>query len=116
MTVFPGYDAWKLATPDDGPVITGTISTPLMIEAGDVQIDAIGEYEAGTGALVSVRINGREIAVHAVEGALDVLAPGATGPWSDDLDAARLTELCNEAMQDAADERGDYLRDLRMDG
>ena len=73
-----------------------TFCTPLLIEAGEVQIDAEGEYDADTGALVSVRINGRQIPVHAVETALEALAPGDLGPWSRDLDAARLTELDND--------------------
>lgn len=73
-----------------------TFCTPLLIEARDVQIDAEGEYDADTGALVSVRINGRQIPVHAVETALEALAPGDLGPWSRDLDEARLTELDND--------------------
>lgn len=109
------YDAWRTSPPPEPPARNGTLSTSLCIETGDVQIDAIGTYDAGEGALISVRIDGIEQPVHVVEAALAMICPKGAGTWSDDLDEARLNELCAAALQDERDNYGDHLRDLRVD-
>lgn len=93
-----------------------TVTTPLCIEAGDLQLDAYGTYGATHGDLLSVRVNGRELSISDINAALHVLrCDTLAGDWSDDLDPDELTELINEAAQDAEADWGDYMRDLRMD-
>lgn len=114
------YDAWRTTPPDDAPrkrrlYCPDDVSAPLLIEGREVQIDATGTYDALTGALVSVQINGRHLPVHQVEAAMTILCPGDTGDWTADLSADRLNELCAEAARDVADDYGDWLRDQRGD-
>lgn len=108
-----GYDAWRTTPPEDlrprGRFMPATVEDTICIDTPDVTIEALATYDAETGALVSVRINGRETAPHVIEA---LLGPDL-GSEMDGIDPARLSELLNEAMQDAADECGDYLRDLR---
>ena len=94
-----------------------TLTTNLTIEAGDVQIDAIGEYGAETGILLNVSINGMDIDPDTVAAALATLnATDEAGGWDDDLCEAELTELANQAAQDAADDYGDWAMEMRRDG
>lgn len=117
MNAFSGYDAWRTTPPWD----TGrpawapdSVESPLCIEAGEIQIDATGTYDGEYGALVSVRINGKEIAVHQVAQAMLLLGEDYCS-WADDLSGERLAELCSDAARDRADERADWLRDARDD-
>lgn len=116
----PSYDAWRLTPPNDSPsrrtrFEPDTVSAPLCIEAGEVQIDATGTYDADTGSLLSVRINGVERSIHTVSTALGLLCgPDAAG-WDDDLSPDRLTELVAEAASDAEADWADRQRDMRED-
>ena len=111
-----GYDAWRLSAPEDrrSKWTPETVEAPLLIESPGFQIDATGVYDSDTGSLVSVLIDGNPVAPHAVANALQLLGLGSWG-WDDDLDPGILTDLCNQAARDRADERGDWLRDLRED-
>ena len=116
----PSYDAWRLTPPNDSPSRLArfepdTVSAPLCIEAGEVQIDATGTYDADTGSLLSVRINGVERPVHTVSTALGLLCGADAHGWDADLDPYRLTELVDEAAQDAEADWGDYRHDMRGD-
>ena len=118
MNALPGYDAWKTTPPRDAAKPRPSVSTVtrfLLIEAGDVQVDSTATYSAATGTLVSLEINGRDIPVHVVESALELICPGDATRWSDDLPGDVLGELLEQAARDQEDERADYLRDLRMD-
>ena len=111
------YDAWRTTPPwDMGRTVwtPDTVTTPLLIEAGEIQIDATGTYDGETGGLLSVRVNGREIAPHQVAQAMLLLGEDHC-PWADDLDGSRLTELCQQAARDREDERADWQRDMRDD-
>ena len=90
------------------------LETPLMIEAGDVQIDAIGHYDEN-GALITVFINDCNLAVAQVSAALFILCPDDVGPWADDLDGDTLNVLMNEAAENAACERAEHQRELAME-
>lgn len=91
------------------------VTTPLLIDSIDVQIDAYGTYCAESGLLQSVRINGRELSVSQVDAALATLCPGDTGNWADDLEPDVLERLVNEAAQNAADDYADWKRDMMME-
>ena len=91
------------------------VTTLLLIDGIDVQIDAYGTYCAESGALQSVRINRRELSVAQVDAALAILCPGDMGDWSDDLDPDVMDRLVNEAARDAADDYGDWKRDMLME-
>lgn len=93
-----------------------SVTTSLMIEAADVQIDATGTYDVESGCLESVRINGRELSVNAVSSALAILCPDDLGAWSDDLDGCTLEVLVNEAGADAEADWADHRRDVMMEG
>jgi len=111
----PSYDAWRTTPPwdRDRPAWTpDSVETPLLIEAGEIQIDATGTYDGDTGTLLSVRINRREIAVHQIAQAMQLLGEDRC-PWADDLDAHALAELCEQAARDREDDRGDWLRDQK---
>lgn len=119
MNALPGYDAWRLTPPDDRPCrrarfAPSDVTTPLCIEIGDVQIDAIGTYDADTCELLSVKINGSEVSVNAVSTAMRLLRSDYEH-WADDLDPAKRDELVSEAAQDAeaawADSRRDFMED-----
>jgi hypothetical protein len=90
-----------------------TVTTPLMIECNDVQIDANGTYDATSGCLESVIINGRHVSIAQIDAALAILCPGDMGAWSDDLDGDTLNVLINEAGEDAEADWADWMRDLR---
>ena len=91
------------------------VTTLLLIDGIDVQIDAYGTYCAESGALQSVRINGRELSVAQVDAALAILCPGDAGDWSDDLEPDVMERLVNEAAMNAADDYGDWKRDMLME-
>jgi hypothetical protein len=115
----PGYDAWRTTHPDDRPTRRPRFSpesvvTPLLIESGGIQIDAEGRYEAATGALVSVRIDGRDISPTDVEAAMRLLGAGYVG-WDDDLHPDKLADLVEEAARDAEADWADDMRDWRKD-
>ena len=92
-----------------------SVTTPLLIDCGDVQIDAYGTYDAESGALETVTINKREFTVAQVSAALFILCPDHVGPWSDDLDGDTLNVLLNEAAADYADEYGDWKLEQMKD-
>lgn len=112
-----GYDAWRTTPPWDKATARPrfcpqTVSTPLLIEAGEVQIDASGHYSTTTGELVSVEINGQHISPDAVSAALGVLCrPGDAGQWDDDLDEDVLADLIRIEAQDAEADWADSQRD-----
>lgn len=80
-----------------------TVTRPLCIEAGDVQIDAEATYCTETGALVSIRINGREFAPHTVEAGVKTFAREEPCLWMRGLDGAEL--------QEAIEASNEYWRD-----
>lgn len=92
--------------------IPAIVTTPLLIEAGEVQIDAMGWYGVESGCLESVTINKRDLTVAQVNAALFILCPGDTGAWSDDLDGNTLDLLLNEAAHDAACDHADHQREI----
>lgn len=115
----PSYDAWRLTPPWDVPrarsrFAPDTVRAPLCIEAPDVQIDAYGDYDADTGALRSVIIDGRHISPASVASAMRLLGHEPWG-WDNDLDGDRLTELVAEAASDAEADWADRQRDMRED-
>lgn len=80
MTALPGYDAWRTPPPWDMPgkrarFAPETVTTPLFIEAGELTMDAEGEYDATTGTLVTVVLNGLHLPVHEVAAMLKRFAP-----------------------------------------
>ena len=89
-----------------------TVSTPLMIDIGDVQIDTIGWYDAESGSLESVTINKRELTVAQISAALFILCPDDAGPWAADLDGDTMNVLLNEAAEDAAGDHADHQRNM----
>jgi len=112
------YDAWRTTPPWDMPrrstqFAPTIVSRPLYIEAGEIKIDATGTYDADTGALVTVTINGLDHPVHEVLAMLATFARGECGPWDDDLTDDELASLCADDASDAAANHADYLRDLR---
>jgi hypothetical protein len=90
----------------------GPLRNPLLIETGDVTIDAFGWYD-GTGALVSVEIDGKELDPGKVQGALYLLGHNDYTAWAAPLDSDKLAELSAEAFEDAAEAKA-YHRE-RMD-
>lgn len=111
-----GYDAWRLSPPEDrrSKWAPETVEAPLLIEAPGFQIDATGVYDADTGALVSVLIDGNPVAPHAVAHALKMLGLGEWG-WDCDLDPSALSDAIRAAERDARDEYADYRRDMMED-
>jgi len=91
------------------------VTTPLLIEAGDVTIDAYGIYDAESGCLESVTINKRVVPTCAIVAALGLLCPDHYGPWADDLDGDTLNVLLNESAADYADEYGDWKLEQMKD-
>ena len=92
-----------------------SVTTPLLIEASDVTIDAYGTYDAESGALESVTINKRVVSIATISAALHLLCPDDVGPWADDLDGDTLNVLLDGADEDAACERADHRRALMQD-
>ena len=76
-----------------------TVTRPLLIEAGDVQIDAAGTYDTETGALVAVHINGAQLRPHEVATGLLMLCPDGAGTWDAPLDEAGLAEAVAQANE-----------------
>lgn len=112
------YDTWRTTHPDDlgatSRFMPETVKTPLCIEGADVTIDAYGTYDACTGGLLSVEINGKPVSVPDVTKALAMLGC-SYGEWDRDLDAGALSDLVQEAAQDEADDYGDYLYERYRD-
>lgn len=114
----PGYDAWRTAGPEDfSPKRPGyvpdEVRRPLLIEAGDVQIDAWGHYETESGALLSVEINGQHICPDALRMALcGMCCASEQGAWDDSLDTDALDEIARDAADDYADWAYEQGRDL----
>jgi len=92
-----------------------SVTTPLLIEAGDVTIDAYGIYDAESGCLESVTINKRVVPTCAIVAALGLICPDHYGPWADDLDGDTLNVLLNESAADYADEYGDWKLEQMKD-
>lgn len=108
------YDAWRLSTPwGHHPMPrTRTVTAPLLIEAGDIQIDGEGEYDTETGELVTVWANGIAHAVHEVSAMLAVFAPRQTGAWDRDMDPDELNERLERQAETDACDAADYRRGL----
>lgn len=115
------YDAWRTTPPWDMPTrrarfTPDTVTEGRRIEAGDVWISFEGAYRADTGELVSVEINGKTIAPHALDAMLSALcAPDVVEGWDDDLPEDRLLELCAAAASDAEADWADHQNDMRKD-
>ena len=92
-----------------------TVTTPLLIEAGDVTIDAYGTYDAESGTLESVTINKRVVPLCAIFAALHLLCPNEVGQWDADLDGDSLNVLLNEAAEDWLTEHGDWKLEQMKD-
>jgi hypothetical protein len=114
MTALPGYDAWKLAAPDDSPrsrFAPDTVETGCSIDLSEGLIEADGTYNADTGELLSIRIAGRDVPAAAIE--------AFVGPveWAriEVLDSDTLSDLCADAARDAADDYADYRYEQRRD-
>jgi len=88
-----------------------TLTHPLTIELGELFLDTDGEYDRDTGALVTIRIHGRDVDPEP----LRVLLSGLLGRELDALDGETLDRLLNEEAENAACERADHLRDLRRE-
>lgn len=76
-----------------------TITRLLLIDAGDVQIDATGTYDTETGALTAVHINGQRLHPHEVATGLLMLCPYGAGTWSAPLDETELAEAVAQANE-----------------
>jgi hypothetical protein len=118
MTALPaGYDAWRTAGPEDfapkrPSYVPAEDRRPLMIEAGDIQIDAWGVYETDAGALMSVEINGQHFSPDEVRAKLNAMGCATVqGAWDDSLEPDEL----NQIAADAAGEYGDWLYEQRRD-
>ncbi len=115
------YDAWRTTPPDDFPRnlrgLPETIMSALLIEAGDVQIDAEGIYSTETGELVAVQINARQRSVAEIARALASLgvSDDAGTKWDADLCPVKLGELIADQLGSDRDDYGDWLRDQRGD-
>lgn len=109
------YDFWRLTPPEDRQPARmarldaiASVTAPLLIEGGDLQIDAVGVYDAHSGSLVSVIIGGNALAPHTVDQAIALLGlTEAVGPWGDDLAADKLDALIYEEWQDREADRAD---------
>ena len=87
------------------------LTHPLTIDLGELFLDTDGEYDRDTGALVSISIHGRDVDPEP----LRVLLAGLLGRELDELDGDTLDRLLNEESENAACERADHARDLRME-
>jgi hypothetical protein len=95
--------------------VPSSVTTPLLIECADVQIDALGIYDTAGGGLESIIINQRHVSIAQVNAALAILCPEDAGNWSDDLDSATLTDLLSEDAENAACDWADWQRDMNME-
>ena len=91
------------------------VTTPLLIEAGDVTIDAYGIYDAKSGCIESVTINKRVVSIATIYAALGLICPDDGGSWADDLDGDTLNVLLNEAAADWLDGYGDWKLEQMKD-
>ena len=87
------------------------ITHPITIELGELFLDTDGEYDRDTGALVSIRIMGRDVDPEP----LRVLLAGLLGRELDALDGDTLDRLLEEEAENAACERADHARDMRRE-
>lgn len=76
-----------------------TVTRLLLIDAGDVQIDATADYDTETGALTAVTINKQRLHPHEVAAGLLMLCPDGAGTWSAPLDEAELAEAVAQANE-----------------
>jgi len=88
-----------------------TLTHPLTIELGEFYLDTDGEYDRDTGALVTIRIQGRDVDPEP----LRVLLAGLLGRELDALDGDTLDRLLEEEAENAACERADHARDMRRE-
>jgi len=87
------------------------ITHPITIELGELFLDTDGEYDRDTGALISIRIQGRDVDPEP----LRVLLAGLLGRELDALDGDTLDRLLEEEAENAACERADHARDMRRE-
>lgn len=114
----PSYDTWRLTPPDDlrrkPRFAPSDVTNPLYIDAEDITLDAIGTYDADTGSLLSVEINGRQVSPESVMNMFASVGE-PVGTWFDDLREDLLADLVQQAAQDAADDYGDYRYEQSRD-
>ena len=111
MNLSLNYDAWRLAgPPEPDPLHPGPHASALLIEAGEIAIDAVGHYDGDGGALVSVQINGRHYKPETVADALAMLGVADSGFWSGPLDDDKLIALSDEAFEAMAEARAEFNR------
>lgn len=70
-----------------------TLRDALLIEAGEVQIDATGIYRASDRALVRVLINSHAHDPAFLRAWLELIAPNHVGSFDRNMDPARVDEL-----------------------
>jgi hypothetical protein len=112
MTHIPGYDAWVTRGPPEPPApVVDTVEAGVTIDLPEGTLEPMGTFDADTGALISVSIAGRDVPASVIK--------AFVGPveWAriEGLDDEELANLCLAAARDAADERGDWLREQRRD-
>ena len=88
-----------------------TITHPLTIDLCELFLDTDGEYDRDTGALVTIRIHGRDVDPEP----LRVMLAGLLRRELDALDGETLDRLLNEEAENAACDRADHARDMRME-
>ena len=112
-TLPASYDAWRLQGPPEPRLrhTPATVTEPVLIETRDMTLDATGTYDADTGALISVEVNGTHKAPHEIE----AFFGAALGRELADLDPERLDEILEQLAEAAECDRADYLNDLRRE-
>lgn len=112
-TLPASYDAWRLAGPPEPRrrSAPATVTEPLLIETRDMTLDAFGTYDAETGALISVKVNGTHKPPHEIE----AFFGSALGRELADLDQERLDEILEQLAEDAECDRADHINDLRRE-
>ena len=88
-----------------------TLTNPITIEIGELFLDTDGEYDRDTGALVTIRVMGRDVDPEP----LRVMLSGLLGSELDALDGETLDRLMNEESESAACDMADHQRDLRRE-
>jgi hypothetical protein len=104
MSYLPAsYDAWRTTAPEPDPFHPGPHRNALLIETGDVTIDAWGWYD-GDGVLESVEIDRRHVSPGQVQIALTALGHGDYTSWAGTLDTDTLAQLSADAFDAEAGE------------